>query len=46
VIANMKATGAQSLFSVGFNKHLIETDVKVRSIIGSIYRPRNGQILS
>ena len=40
IVANMKTSGVQSLFNAGFGKDLIETDVKVRSHIGSQYRPQ------
>jgi len=46
IIANMKTTGAISLYSSSFHMGLVETDVKVRALIGSIYCPRNGQTFS
>jgi len=36
--ANMHAPGVKSLYSEGFGKSLVETDVKVRSLIGTAYR--------
>jgi phosphatidylserine decarboxylase len=35
VAANMFCPDAQSIFSQGFGKSLVETEVKVRSYIGS-----------
>lgn len=35
LVANMSADGAVSIFSQGFGESLIETDVKVRSLIGN-----------
>jgi phosphatidylserine decarboxylase len=35
IIANMSAYGVQSLYNEGFSRHLVETDVKVRSLIGT-----------
>ena len=37
ITANMFFPDAQSIFSLGFGKSLVETDVKVRSYIGSAY---------
>ena len=37
ITANMFYPDAQSIFSLGFGKSLVETDVKVRSYIGSAY---------
>jgi len=37
ITANMFYPDAESIFSVGFGKSLVETDVKVRSYIGSAY---------
>ena len=39
IAANMSAAGVESIFSSGFGKPLVETDVKVRSLIGSVIRP-------
>jgi len=38
IIANMFFPNAQSIFSLGFGKSLVETDVSVRSYIGSAYK--------
>ena len=35
IVANMSQTGVESIFSRGLGKTLVETDVKVRSLIGS-----------
>jgi phosphatidylserine decarboxylase len=35
IVANMSADGGVSIFSRGFGKSLMETDVKVRSLIGT-----------
>jgi phosphatidylserine decarboxylase len=37
ITANMSYPDAQSIFSLGFGKSLVETDVRVRSYIGSAY---------
>ena len=37
IAANMFCPDAQSIFSMGFGKSLVETEVKVRSYIGSAY---------
>lgn len=37
IAANMFSPDAQSIFSTGFGKSLVETEVKVRSYIGSTY---------
>ncbi|GAB6268204.1 MAG: hypothetical protein STSR0002_09450 [Smithella sp.] len=37
ITANMSSPDAQSIFSLGFGKSLVETDVRVRSYIGSAY---------
>jgi len=37
ITANMFYQNAESIFSLGFDKSLVETDVKVRSYIGSAY---------
>jgi phosphatidylserine decarboxylase len=37
ITANMSCPDAQSIFSLGFGKSLVETDVSVRSYIGSAY---------
>jgi phosphatidylserine decarboxylase len=37
ITANMSSPDAQSIFSLGFGKSLLETDVRVRSYIGSAY---------
>jgi phosphatidylserine decarboxylase len=37
ITANMSYPYAQSIFSLGFGKSLVETDVRVRSYIGSAY---------
>ena len=37
ITANMFYPDAQSIFSLGFGKSLVETDVRVRSYIGSAY---------
>src|SRR5271157_4125186 len=37
IAANMSYPDAQSIFSQGFGKSLVETDVRVRSYIGSAY---------
>jgi phosphatidylserine decarboxylase len=37
IAANMSYPDAQSIFSLGFGKSLVETDVRVRSYIGSSY---------
>ncbi len=37
ITANMFFPDAQSIFSLGFGKSLVETDVRVRSYIGSAY---------
>ncbi|MBN1546992.1 MAG: phosphatidylserine decarboxylase [Syntrophaceae bacterium] len=36
IAANMSAYGVQSLFNQGFGRHLVETDIKVRSRIGTV----------
>jgi len=36
LIVNMSVSGVFSVFSQGFGKSLIETDVKVRSLIGNV----------
>jgi len=41
IVANMSSAGVESIFSNGFGKTLVETDVKVRSLIGSINRSSN-----
>ncbi len=38
ITANMFCQDAQSIFSLGFDKSLVETDVRVRSYIGSAIR--------
>jgi len=40
IAANMFCPDAQSIFSLGFGKSLVETDVRVRSYIGSAYTQR------
>jgi phosphatidylserine decarboxylase len=42
ITANMFYPDAQSIFSLGFGKSLVETDVRVRSYIGSAYAAHNG----
>ncbi|MDD5525690.1 MAG: hypothetical protein PHV90_10665, partial [Smithella sp.] len=37
ITANMSSPDAQSIFSLGFGKSLVETEVRVRSYIGSAY---------
>ena len=46
--ANMRMAGVKSFFNEGFGQDLIETDVKVRSHIGSIIRPPiiNGKVIT
>ncbi|MDD5168606.1 MAG: phosphatidylserine decarboxylase [Syntrophales bacterium] len=36
IVANMSSYGVESIFSQGFGRPMVETDVKVRSLIGSI----------
>jgi phosphatidylserine decarboxylase len=36
IVANMSSFGVESIFSQGFGRPMVETDVKVRSLIGSI----------
>lgn len=39
IVANMSAVDVESIFSSGFDKPLVETDVKVRSSIGCACKP-------
>jgi phosphatidylserine decarboxylase len=41
IVANMHCPDAQSIFTLGFGKSLVETEVKVRSYIGSSYVNKN-----
>ena len=40
ILANMSAFGVDSLFSKGFGQPMVETDIKVRSLLGSVRKSK------